>query len=90
MVAIISIVFLVLLIALLVRWAHRSVFFMVRHWSKKVRWRVWSVIDDEKRGAAGAIMEALKSDNNVLFRDHFRGEFKASSLLLSPIPMGRD
>jgi hypothetical protein len=28
----------------------------------------------------------LKLDNNVLLRDHFRDEFKAPSLLLSPLP----
>jgi hypothetical protein len=31
-------------------------------------------------------MEGLKLDNNVLLRDHFRNEFKAPSLLISPLP----
>jgi hypothetical protein len=32
----------------------------------------------------------LKLDNNVLLREHFRGEFKAPSLLLSPLPLRQE
>jgi len=85
-IALVCLLLFILLIALILRKVFQWCSATIRAVDNKILWRVWSVADGDNCGAAGAVMEALKLDNNVLLRDHYRGEFEASSLLLSPLP----
>jgi hypothetical protein len=49
-------------------------------WTGKITWNVQSIKDEEKQGAAGAVMDALNMGNNSLLRERFR----PPALLLTP------
>jgi hypothetical protein len=49
-------------------------------WTGKITWNVQAIKDEEKQGAAGAVMDALNMGSNSLLRERFR----PPALLLTP------
>ena len=72
---------LALLLLLALRWG--VLFSYTWLWNvvwKRVKWTVWTILDEEKQGGAGAVMDSLIMRNNPLLRR----QFPPPALLLAP------